>query len=288
MRLRISDSDVIEFGDSPKIMGILNVTPDSFSDGDKYLAPDSALRHVGEMLEAGADIIDIGGESTRPGHVPVSADEELRRVVPVIKALSKEYPQAIMSIDTSKAEVASAALQEGVRIVNDVTALEYGGMAMVKAISAFKAGCILMHPRGVGQGDCTEDVKEYLAERIRFAVEATGLDEEYFAVDPGIGFGKTLEQNMELTISSNRLHSLGRPVLIGVSRKSFIGALTGRKVEERGIGTAAAVCLSVYMGADILRVHDVAAARDVVAVACGIMRAEAAHTKVEGGKVAGK
>ena len=270
MRLRISESEVIEFGDSPKIMGILNVTPDSFSDGDKYLAPDKALRHVAEMLEAGADIIDIGGESTRPGHTPVPADEELRREVPVVEAIASEFPQAVMSIDTSKAEVARAALGEGVKIVNDVTALECGGMAMAEAIASFKAGCILMHPCAVGQGDCTDEVRDYLAERIKFAVGATGLDEEYFAVDPGIGFGKTVEQNAELTVSSDRLHALGRPVLIGVSRKSFIGALTGRKVEERGIGTAAAVAMSVYAGADILRVHDVAAARDVLAVAGAI------------------
>ena len=272
MRFRISESEVIEFGDSPKVMGILNVTPDSFSDGDKYLEPDKALRHVEEMLAEGADIIDIGGESTRPGHEPVAVEEELRRVVPVVKALAKEYPQTVMSIDTSKAEVAKAALEEGVKIVNDVTALECGGQAMVEAISAFKAGCILMHPRGVGQGGCTDEVMKYLAERIRYAVEATGLGEEHFAVDPGIGFGKTLGQNMELTVSSDRLHALGRPVLIGVSRKSFIGLLTGRKVEERGTGTAAAVGLSVYTGADILRVHDVAAARDVVAVVCAVRR----------------
>lgn len=279
MRLRISELEAIEFGGSPKIMGILNVTPDSFSDGDKFLAPDKALRHAEEMLESGADIIDIGGESTRPGHTPVSAEEELRRVVPVVEAISREFPHAIMSIDTSKAEVARAALDAGVRIVNDVTALEFGGKAMVEAISAFKAGCILMHPRGVVQGDCTDSVRDYLAERIRYAVEATGLGEEYFAVDPGIGFGKTVEQNAELTVSSNRLHALGRPVLIGVSRKSFIGALTGRKVEERGIGTAAAVAMSIHAGADILRVHDVAAAKDVVAVVCGIVCAEAkAHT----------
>ena len=281
MRFRISDSEAIEFGDSPKIMGILNVTPDSFSDGDKFLEPDMALRHAGEMLEAGADIIDIGGESTRPGHEPVAVEEELRRVVPVVKALSKEFPTAVMSIDTIKAEVAAAALQEGVKIVNDVTALEHGGMAMAEAIAKYRAGCILMHPRATGQGDCTDSVRDYLDGRIRFAVEATGLSEEYFAVDPGIGFGKTVEQNVELTVSSERLHSLGRPVLIGVSRKSFIGALTGRKVEERGIGTAAAVGLSVYTGADILRVHDVAAARDVVAVVV-------AARGLGGDKVAGK
>ena len=270
MRLRISESETMEFGGVPKIMGILNVTPDSFSDGDRYLAPDNALRHAEEMLEAGADMIDIGGESTRPGHTPVPADEELRRVVPVIKAIAREFPQAVMSIDTSKAEVARAALGEGVRIVNDVTAMECGGQAMAEAIAAFKAGCILMHPRAVGQGDCTDSVRDYLAERIRFAVGATGLDDEFFAVDPGIGFGKTVEQNAELTVSSDRLHALGRPVLIGVSRKSFIGALTGRKVEERGVGTAAAVAMSICAGADILRVHDVAATRDVVAVVTGI------------------
>ncbi len=268
MKLKTSETEAIEFGGKPVIMGILNVTPDSFSDGSKFNTLDNALRHASEMLQDGADIIDIGGESTRPGHVPVDADEECRRVVPVVKALAAEFPKAVLSIDTSKAEVAKAVLGEGVKIVNDVTALENGGDAMVEAIRSFGAGCILMHPRGVGEGRCTAAVKSYLAERLKFAVEATGLGAEHFALDPGIGFGKTVEQNAELTLSSDALHELGRPVLIGVSRKSFIGALTGRTVDGRASGTAAAVCMSVYAGADIVRVHDVAAARDAVAMAC--------------------
>ncbi len=270
MRLRISESEVIEFGDVPKIMGILNVTPDSFSDGNNYLSVENALRHAGEMLAAGADIIDIGGESTRPGHLPVPAEEELRRVLPVVKALVAEYPKAILSIDTSKAEVAKAVLNEGVKIVNDVTALECGGDAMAEAISSAKAGCILMHPRAVSETPCTSSVKSYLEERLRYAMEATGLGIEHFSVDPGIGFGKTLEQNVELTMSSDALHELGRPVLIGISRKSFIGALTGRPVEERGNGTAAAVSMSICSGADILRVHDVGATRDAMAIVCAM------------------
>ena len=164
MKLKISESASIEFDGVPKIMGILNVTPDSFSDGNKFFSPDDALRHAGEMLEDGADIIDIGGESTRPGHVPVDVSEELRRVVPVVKALDAEFPGIVMSIDTSKAEVAKAALDEGVTIVNDVSALEVGGMEMVDAIASHKASCILMH-HSESTGRCTDAVIEYLAAR---------------------------------------------------------------------------------------------------------------------------
>jgi dihydropteroate synthase len=254
------------------VMGIVNVTPDSFSDGGRFLQPDNAIAHGVELVGQGADLLDIGGESTRPGSQPVSLDEELRRVLPVVTALAKQTKVPI-SIDTSKAEVASACLQAGAHLVNDVTGLT-GDPGMAEIVRDHGAGAIVMHMQGTPAtmqiephyGDILTDLSRFFADRIQ-SLTALGLPAEAIALDPGIGFGKTREHNIALLASLVEFARLGRPICLGVSRKGFLGKLLDRPVEERLAGSLAAAAFALAQNAvHILRVHDVAEARDLVRV----------------------
>jgi dihydropteroate synthase len=244
-----------------KLMGVVNVTPDSFSDGGRYLDAEAAVAHGEELLRDGAAILDVGGESTRPGAEPVGQAEEMRRVEPVVTGLAGK---ATVSIDTSKAAVADAALNAGATIVNDVTALQ-GDADMAALCGERGVGVVLMHmpgdPRTMQDDptyeDVVDEVKGFLAERAEAAV-AAGVEEERIWLDPGIGFGKTLEHNLELLRRLGELRELGRPLVIGASRKSFIGKIDGSDVEDRIGGTIASSVLAAAEGADVLRVHDVA------------------------------
>ena len=254
-----------------RLMGIVNVTPDSFSDGGLFLDAEAAVAQGRRLADEGAEIVDVGGESTRPGAEPVAAQEEARRTVPVVETLAADG--IAVSIDTSKAQVAEAALDAGATMVNDVTAL---GADPDLAPLCAQRGCavVLMHMRGTPRtmqdapayADVVEDVRAFLAERVENAVGA-GIAEQRIWVDPGIGFGKTLEHNLELLRRLGDLRGLGRQLLVGTSRKSFIGTLTGRDADERLGGTIASNVLALAAGADILRVHDVAAHRDALGVA---------------------
>jgi dihydropteroate synthase len=262
-----------------KVMGVVNVTPDSFSDGGRFLEADAAVAHGVRMAQEGAAILDVGGESTRPGAEPVAPDEELRRVVPVLGRLAAAATGAQLSIDTSKLSVARAALDAGASLVNDVTAFrsEPGIAALVAERSA---DCCLMHmlgePRTMQANpryeDVVSEVKFFLEERLAFAV-AEGVSEERVMLDPGIGFGKTLEHNLELLRRLDEIVALGRPVVIGTSRKSFLGKLTGREVGDRLAGTIATNVLAYARGASVFRVHDVAPTRDALAVAAATVAA---------------
>jgi dihydropteroate synthase len=256
-----------------RLMGVVNVTPDSFSDGGRYLDPEAAVAH-GLALEAeGASILDVGGESTRPGASAVPAEDELRRVLPVIEGLVAAGATAQLSIDTSKATVAAAALQAGATLVNDVTALR-GDPEMAGVIATSGAGCCLMHmlgdPRTMQRDprydDVVAEVEAFLAQRMAVAITA-GIEEQRIMLDPGIGFGKTIEHNLELLRRLDELVALGRPVVIGTSRKSFLGRLTGREVDERLAGTIATCVIAYERGARVFRVHEVAPVRDALTVA---------------------
>lgn len=251
-------------------MGILNVTPDSFSDGGAFLDTDRTVAQAQAMARAGADIIDAGGESTRPGAAAVSAEEEIRRVVPVIEQLTTHHSPLTISVDTTKAAVAARALAAGARIVNDISALRFDPR-MVDVVRDAGAGLVLMHMQGTPAtmqsdpqyADVLGEVREFLAERIAFA-EARGLKKSQIAVDPGIGFGKTVAHNLTLLARLEELRSLGCPVLVGASRKSFIGRTVNREVDNRLAGSLAAAGWAVGHGATILRVHDVAETVDTV------------------------
>jgi len=257
-------------------MGIVNVTPDSFSDGGAYLRPEAAIAHGLALAAAGADILDIGGESTRPGAAAVSAEEELRRVLPVIEGLVAAGTTCQVSIDTSKAEVAERALMAGATMVNDVTAL--GDPELATVCAEAEASLVLMHMQGTPRtmqedptyDDVVSEVRDHLAERVGSATSA-GVPEEMILIDPGIGFGKTVEHNLELIDRLGELREIGRPVVVGASRKRFIGAITGREVGDRLGGSIAAAVLALARGADVLRVHDVGATRDAVLVAEAIL-----------------
>ncbi|MDP6526221.1 MAG: dihydropteroate synthase [Kiritimatiellia bacterium] len=256
-------------------MGILNVTPDSFSDGGKYTTVEKAIEHAGTMLSDGADILDIGGESTRPGSDPVTAEDELRRVIPVIEALCKAS-DVVVSIDTTKAVVAEKAISAGACIINDVSALTHDP-AMAEVAISKGAGVVLMHMLGTpgtmqdspAYNDVIRDIAGYLDARISELASA-GLAEESIAVDPGIGFGKTLEHNLRLIASLKEFGSFGKPVVMGLSRKSFLGRITGREVDERLAGSIAALAYCVLNGVDIMRVHDVRESRDAIEVLAAI------------------
>jgi dihydropteroate synthase len=258
-----------------KLMGVVNVTPDSFSDGGLYLDPALAIEHGRELEAAGADILDVGGESTRPGAEEVGVEEELRRVVPVIQGL--EGVKAQISVDTSKAAVAAAALDAGAEIVNDVTALR-GDSEMAALCADRGVTVVLMHmlgsPRTMQENpvyaDVVADVKAFLAERVEVAT-AAGIAEERIWLDPGIGFGKTAEHNLELLRRLGELRELGRPLVIGTSRKSFIGRVDGSHAGERLGGTIASSVLAAAEGAAVLRVHDVAEVRQAMAVTTAIL-----------------
>lgn len=258
-------------GPSPWIMGILNVTPDSFSDGGQFIDPVLAIEQARRMTEEGADIIDIGGESTRPGAHPVPAEAQIERVVPVIQAIRRFWDGPI-SIDTTRAQVAEAALDAGASWINDISALR-DDPAMVVLVARRGCPIVLMHmlgtPRDMQKAshydDVIGEVYGFLAERAR-AAQAAGIAREMIILDPGIGFGKTLEHNLALLQQLPRLTSLGYPVLIGASRKSFIGHLTGAAVDSRLPGSLAAALAAVDAGATIVRVHDVAATRQALTV----------------------
>jgi len=258
-----------------RIMGVVNVTPDSFSDGGLYLDPEAAIAHGRELAAAGAEILDVGGESTRPGAEPVEAAEELRRVVPVIEGLRNTGAE--ISVDTSKAPVAAAALEAGAAIVNDVTALR-GDPEMAALCVERGATVVLMHmlgePRTMQEdpryGDVVAEVKAFLAERLAAAV-AAGIAAEDVWLDPGIGFGKTGAHNMELLRRLGELRELGRPLVIGTSRKSFIGRVDGSGPGERLGGTIASSVLAAAEGAEVLRVHDVAEVSQALAVTAAIL-----------------
>jgi dihydropteroate synthase len=244
------------------IMGILNITPDSFYDGGKRFDTERAVADGVEMVRAGAAILDIGGESTRPGAEPVSLDQELSRVLPVIRRLRQSVNVPI-SIDTYKASVAQAALNEGADIVNDISALRFDPQ-MARLVAKEGVPAVLMHMQGVPRtmqdepryGDVVREVAEFLAERVMFAVEA-GIAKDKIIVDPGIGFGKTLQHNLALLRSLATFTSLRQPILIGASRKGFIGRLLGADPEGRLEGSVAAAVVAAFSGADIIRVHDV-------------------------------
>ena len=266
---------VLPVGERTCIMGILNVTPDSFSDGGLFLSPERAVEKARRMAEEGADIIDVGGESSRPGSDRITADEELARVMPVIKAL-KQAVDVPISVDTYKSEVAREALAAGALIVNDITALR-GDARMAATVAEFDAGVVLMHMRGT-PSDMQEDpfyydvigeISSYLEESIEIAAEA-GIDPEKIIVDPGIGFGKTMEHNITVLRDLQELADLGKPVMVGTSRKSFLGAITGKDPDGRIFGTAASCALAILKGAAIIRVHDVAEMRDVARVSDAI------------------
>ncbi len=256
------------------IMGVVNVTPDSFSDGGLYLDAGAAIAHGFELEAEGADILDIGGESTRPGAEPVDAETEFARVLPVIRGLVDGGVQAQISIDTSKARVAAEALSAGATLVNDVTALR-GDPEMAAVVAEQEVECCLMHmlgePRTMQEDprydDVVSDVKAFLAERLAFA-QSAGIAQEKILLDPGIGFGKTVEHNLELLRRLDELVALGRPLVVGTSRKSFLGRLTGNADPQRRLaGTIATNVMAYERGARVFRVHEVAPVRDALKVA---------------------
>jgi len=263
--------------DRPLLMGIVNVTPDSFFDGGRFCDPHRAVAHALRLVEEGADLLDIGAESTRPGALPVDVQEERRRLVPVVAAVAKAVSVPI-SVDTSKSEVARAAIDAGAIMVNDVTALR-GDSTMVDVVAQAGAGLVLMHMQGTPDtmqhapryDDVVGEVAQFLAERIRFAIDH-GVAKDRIVVDPGIGFGKTLGHNLDLLANLRVFTELGYPLLVGPSRKGFIGQLTDQSVEARGWGTAGVVALAVEQGANILRVHDIGPMKDVAKVAVAIAR----------------
>jgi dihydropteroate synthase len=259
------------------VMGIVNVTPDSFSDGGSYGGADDAVKHALQMVRDGADLLDVGGESTRPGSDAVPPDEERRRVLPVIEGIVGERPDAPISIDTRKSDVARAALEAGATIVNDISAGADPGMFDV--VREAGAGMVLMHMRGEPKTmqedptyyDVVAEVRGFLGYRIEVAV-ASGIDRDRLCVDPGIGFGKTLEHNLAILREIGAFQHLGVPVLVGPSRKGFIGTLTGTEVDERVEGTAGVVAWCAANAVDVVRVHDVKQMTRVVRVVDAIAR----------------
>lgn len=259
-------------------MGVVNVTPDSFHEGSRFFDPVQAVEAALEMAEAGAEILDIGGESTRPGGVRVSTSEELRRVLPVLEGL-RPKTELMLSIDTRSAEVAEKALEAGVDIVNDVSALE-GDPRMATVVAEARAGVVLMHMQGdpatmqrsPHYDDVVGEVCAYLRDAVARA-EASGISGESILIDPGIGFGKNLEHNLKLLAKLTELDAIGKPILVGTSRKSFIGKLLSNTSPERIFGTAGSVAASVLNGAAVVRVHDVREMADVVRIVDAILNA---------------
>ena len=259
------------------VMGIVNVTPDSFSDGGRYFAPEAALAHARQLLAEGADVLDLGAESTRPGSLPVPADEQWRRLVPVLETLARET-DACLSVDTASASVAERALDGGAHVVNDVTALRDPAMSSVVARSG--AGLVLMHMRGTPAAmqrdpryrDAAREVAAELSAGLA-AASAAGIPHERIALDPGVGFGKAIEHSLQLLARIESLVALGRPVMVGVSRKSFIGRLLDEPVDRRLEGSLAAAAISVFLGARVVRTHDVAATVRAVKVAAALRSA---------------
>ncbi len=267
----------LELGSPVRIMGILNVTPDSFSDGGRFLKTDDAIRRAEALAEEGADLIDIGGESSRPGAETVPIEEEIRRVVPVIEQLARRLSIPI-SIDTYKSEVARRALAAGARIINDISALRFDP-AMAPLAAREGVPVVLMHMQGTPKDmqihpvytNVVREISAFFETRIRFAEQA-GIARERLVLDPGIGFGKTTDHNLEILARLDEFRTLGRPLLIGPSRKAFIGRVLDLPVEERMEGTAAAVAVGILNGASIIRVHDVRAMSRVARTVQAIQR----------------
>jgi len=265
----------------PIVMGVLNVTPDSFSDVGRHLDHDAAVEHGRRLVADGAGIVDVGGESTRPGAEAVSAAEELERTIPVVERLAAGRdtgPAGVrVSIDTTKADVAAAALSAGARIVNDVSGFRFAP-EIAGLVAGAGATCVLMHMRGDPQtmqddpryDDVVSEVKHHLEERLAFAV-AEGVPEDHVWLDPGIGFGKTVDHNLELLARLNELVAIGRPLVVGTSRKSLLGRLTGRRADSRLPGTIATNVLALAAGAHVFRVHDVAEVADALTVARAVL-----------------
>jgi dihydropteroate synthase len=267
---------VLSTGGRTLIMGVVNVTPDSFSDGGRFLGAERAIEHGLRLYGDGADLVDVGGESTRPGAEPVSAAEEIRRVVPVIAGLAKAGVP--VSVDTSKPEVAAAALEGGALAVNDITAL--GDPAMAPLVAAAGCGVVLMHMQGTPQNmqedptyvDVAAEVSDFLTKRARLAEEA-GVERRHICIDPGIGFGKAQNHNLELLARLDLLVATGYPVLVGTSRKSFLGRILDEPdPTERDVATAATVAIAVTRGAALVRVHNVEMTRQAVLIADAIVR----------------
>ena len=267
-------------GPDPVLVGVLNATPDSFSDGGDFLDPDRAAARAATMLDEGAHVIDVGGESTRPGSDPVPPEEEARRVIPVIRSIMADRPYSIVSIDTYRAGTAEAALEAGARLVNDVTALR-GDHRMAGVVADAHCPVVLMHmlaepktmQRDPRYGDVVHEVRDFLAARAEHAV-AAGVQEENIILDPGIGFGKKVEHNLTLLRRLDSLVELGFPVLVGTSRKSFIGKITGvEEAKERVFGTVAANVIACARGATFFRVHDVRPNVEALAVAWAVLNA---------------
>ncbi len=262
----------------PVIMGILNVTPDSFSDGGRFAFKDTAVEKALELVKEGADIIDIGGESTRPGAVSVDAEEEINRVMPVVKELRK-HTKTTISIDTMKSAVALKALENGADIVNDVSAMRHDP-AMIHVVKNYRSGIVLMHMRGtprtmqtsIRYKDVLAEVLTFLDDRIKYAIN-NGIEKERIIIDPGIGFGKALSHNLLLLKNIRTFKTLGVPVLVGVSRKSFIGKITGVDVDQRLYGSLSSALWCVTQGVDIIRVHDIKETKQAIDVIKGIMNA---------------
>ena len=284
--MRQAKDRLIEFPGRPLLMGVVNVTPDSFSDGGRYLDAEAAVTHAIQLVEEGADLLDIGAESTRPGADPVDEAEELHRAIPVVTAVARAVTVPI-SIDTSKASVAQAALDAGAVLVNDVTALR-GDPAMAEVIARTGAGIVLMHMQGTPRTmqqvphyeDVIGEVAAFFEERIRFAT-THGIGQRQIVLDPGIGFGKLLVHNLTLLARLHRFACFGCPLLVGVSRKTFLGQLVDRPVQERQWATAAAVAMAVERGAGILRVHDVRAMKDVMQVTVAISQETTVSMKAQ-------
>jgi dihydropteroate synthase len=265
-----------QFGGFPKLMGIVNVTPDSFSDGGQFFDPTRAVDQCLRLVAEGADLIDVGGESTRPGAEPVGEAEELRRVVPVVAEIASRVSVPI-SIDTTKAAVAQRALEAGASIVNDVSGLLFDPR-MAEICAQARAGVICMHMQGTPRTmqidpsyqDVVREVADYLAERLA-ALEERGIDRERVVIDPGIGFGKTPDHNLTILKHIPQFRALGRPVLIGHSRKRFLGKILRRKLDESSAATLGVALAAALTGADILRVHDVAATHDALAACWSVL-----------------
>ncbi|HOJ70353.1 MAG TPA: dihydropteroate synthase [Syntrophorhabdaceae bacterium] len=261
----------------PLLMGILNVTPDSFFDGGQYLNIEDALRHAMRMVEDGADIIDVGGESTRPFSDPVDAHEELKRVIPVIEAI-RSRSDVIISIDTYKSEVAEKACDAGAEIVNDISGLGFDSN-MADTIARMGAYVVIMHIKGTPRDmqtnpyydDVVSEIKGYFQERIALA-ESKGIKRDKIILDPGIGFGKRVEDNLRIIKGLGSFKDLGMPILIGTSMKSFIGKVTETELDERTEGTLASIAISVWNGADIVRVHDIKKANKVLKLVDAVMK----------------
>ncbi|MGH3109025.1 MAG: dihydropteroate synthase [Rubrobacter sp.] len=262
----------------PAVVGILNITPDSFSDGGEFLDPGAAAEHAATMLDEGADILDVGGESTRPGSDPVSQEEEIQRVIPVLERILSVRPEAVISVDTYRSGTATAALEAGASLVNDVTALR-GDPRIASVIQEAACPVILMHMQGEPKTmqkephyeDVVREVRDFLAERAEYAV-AAGIRPENVILDPGIGFGKNLDHNLDLLRNLDAIVDLGFPVLIGASRKSFMEKITGvQEARDRVSGTVATTVLAYERGATFFRVHDVRANREALAVAEAVL-----------------